>query len=938
VCLCFYSFNLKVTSFNVHGVKSSSNTIQDLCKKFDIILLQEHWLYPDDLSYISQLSPDFCSFSLSPMSIDDRLLSGRPHGGVSIMWRKNLSQYANIIQYDDNRILGLELKTNSHVFLFLSVYLPYECDIFYDDYCFYLNKIQCIIETASTPYTFVLGDFNANISSDSVFGTELIDFCDTNNLCFIDKYMLLPDSFTYISQAHGTTSWLDHCITTSSGQEIVSNSYIIKDIVCSDHLPLCIDVNCDISSICDTITIKEPKNVYKWNLATDNNKQEYKMCSCKFLSNIVLPIAALSCKDANCIAHKSEIDCFYNSILSAIKQATSECIPRVKSASNFHQVPGWNEYVQEHHNMARDSFKWWNVNNRPRHGYIYDAMRISRARFKYALRQVKHIEETARADSMARDFYDNDVNEFWKTVKKVSQCGNMQANSIDGISGEVDISCFWKDHYQKLLNNNTCDMNLKSAVLGKLNDIQYNKDMIVSATDISELIGKLNCGKSAGADNISAESLKFAHDKLNVLLSMCFSMCLSHGYLPPSMIETIIVPIVKNRCGKLSDSNNYRPIALATIISKVFESVILLKCQQFLNSSDNQFGFKARHSTDLCIYSLKEFIDFYKQRNTTVFVTFLDASKAFDRIDHWQLFSKLLDKHVPLFLIRLLYVWYYHQEMYVRWGNTFSSSFRVSNGVKQGGILSPVLFNIYMDKLSCNLNESGIGGDIGGILFNHLCYADDLCLVSLSSAGMQQLLNICNKYASEHCLLYNGNKSYSLCFKPKCIKFESPSFYLDKLKIPIVNHCKYLGIIVCEKNCDLDLKRQMRKLYANTNLLLRKFSKCSVYVKCYLFKAYCSNLYCSSVWFDSTKTAMNKLKIAYNNSLRRLLGIPKYNSASQMFVNHNVPSFGELLRKYVFSFMNRVVNSSNCYLRSIYNSSVIIYSKIWAWWYAILTI
>ena len=57
-----------------------------------------------------------------------------------------------------------------------------------------------------------------------------------------------------------------------------------------------------------------------------------------------------------------------------------------------------------------------------------------------------------------------------------------------------------------------------------------------------------------------------------------------------------------------------------------------------------------------------------------------------------------------------------------------------------------------MDKLSCKLDESGIGGDI---IFNHVCYADDLCLVSLSSAGMQQMLNICNKYASEHCLLYN---------------------------------------------------------------------------------------------------------------------------------------------------------------------------------------
>ena len=63
---------------------------------------------------------------------------------------------------------------------------------------------------------------------------------------------------------------------------------------------------------------------------------------------------------------------------------------------------------------------------------------------------------------------------------------------------------------------------------------------------------------------------------------------------------------------------------------------------------------------------------------------------------------------------------------------------------------------------------------------------------------------------------------------------------------------------ISTKNSDLDLKRQTRKIYANTNLLLRKFSKCSVDVKCYLFKAYCSNLYCAPMWFDCTKTALKK--------------------------------------------------------------------------------
>ena len=81
--------------------------------------------------------------------------------------------------------------------------------------------------------------------------------------------------------------------------------------------------------------------------------------------------------------------------------------------------------------------------------------------------------------------------------------------------------------------------------------------------------------------------------------------------------------------------------------------------------------------------------------------------------------------------------------MHIRWGNTTTSSFFVFNGVKQGGILSPILFNVYMDQLSVKLNASNIGGG-GGVLVNHLCYADDICLISLSSAGMQQLLNICD--------------------------------------------------------------------------------------------------------------------------------------------------------------------------------------------------
>ena len=149
---------------------------------------------------------------------------------------------------------------------------------------------------------------------------------------------------------------------------------------------------------------------------------------------------------------------------------------------------------------------------------------------------------------------------------------------------------------------------------------------------------------------------------------------------------------------------------------------------------------------------------------------------------------------------------------------------------------------VYMDQLSIKLNRSGIGGNIGGHLINHLCYGDDLCLISLSSAGMQKLLDMCSSYAIEHLLTYNGSKSFSLCFKPKHIKFHALCFYLNRLEIPRVDQCKYLDIMINIKNCDIDIKRQMRKFYANLNILPSKFSKCSPDVKCTLFKAFCSNM------------------------------------------------------------------------------------------------
>ena len=90
------------------------------------------------------------------------------------------------------------------------------------------------------------------------------------------------------------------------------------------------------------------------------------------------------------------------------------------------------------------------------------------------------------------------------------------------------------------------------------------------------------------------------------------------------------------------------------------------------------------------------------------------------------------------------------------------------------------------------------------------------------------------------------------------------------------------------------------------------------------------------MWFDSTVTLMKKLKIAYNNGLRKLINLPKYNSASEMLVNLKIPHFNELLRKFGFSFKTRIIESNSLLVNGIVTSTIPLFSSIWAWWSDIL--
>ena len=334
----------------------------------------------------------------------------------------------------------------------------------------------------------------------------------------------------------------------------------------------------------------------------------------------------------------------------------------------------------------------------------------------------------------------------------------------------------------------------------------------------------------------------------------------------------------------------------------------------------------------MCVYALKEIIDYYQQLNTPVFVCFLDLKSAFDRVSYNELFCKLLERNVPLYLVKLLNMWYTSQNLFVGWGKCCSRGFKMTNGIRQGSLISPYLFNVYMDELNRRLCGMKVGCRIAGQSTNNLAYADDLVILAPTGRALNALLKVCETYAAENYIIFNATKSVCMLITPRDEhKFVRPNIYLCGEMLEFVNKHKYLGNIITSNLSDEeDIQREMRSMYSRGNLLLRKFSFCSEEIKITLFRTYCYSLYGCCLWARYRVAKIQRMKICYNNIFRKLFRIPPFVSPRCKFVEYEVLSYGENIRKRTHSMLTRLQSSQNCIIKTLMTCDSFANSRILA--------
>ena len=357
---------------------------------------------------------------------------------------------------------------------------------------------------------------------------------------------------------------------------------------------------------------------------------------------------------------------------------------------------------------------------------------------------------------------------------------------------------------------------------------------------------------------------------------------LIHGQVPYFLLVCTLLPLVKDNLGDITQSDNYRAIASGSQILKLLDIIIIILEGDKFGCDQLQFGFQAKSSTSMCSWGITSVIDYYNRQGSVVYGCAMDLSKAFDMVEWIKLFKVLVERNVsPIFLRTLLWI-YSSQSCDVRWNGSSSSKFSVSNGVRQGAVSSPIFFSLYINDLFTILRNSGLGCRLYNIYFGCFGYADDLFLLSASRSGLQSMVDICDRFATDRNLKFSTNVDPSKS-KTKCIVFAKKQkerqnvapVLLNGDPLPWVEEVKHLGnLLECDNSMKRDITVKRAKFIGKLNSLSQEFHHVSPKVFMKILNIYSVSFHGSGLW-DIMSSKCEGLYKAWNVAVRLAFQVPR---------------------------------------------------------------
>jgi len=862
-----------ITAFwNADGLRRDIAEVIDYLNEtsVDIMFICETHLTPNN------------TFRVQNYTVYRRDRPDRPGGGVAIIIKNSL-QHALLPnpQLTHLEAIGIHLELGNNEYLHLySCYRSPTTPFVNEDF-------DLLLETEHP--TVLLGDFNAKHSDWSCRATN-----DAGRRLFEYKHrhpniQVHPPNIPthYPFNPNHRPDILDMAITNEINAHL---ELVVSERFNSDHWP----VECAISRI-NLLNYEIPRNSIDWQLYAVQ------------LSRTVTSFPVLNSKRDIDV----EIQSFINDVKDALRHASR---PITDPNENYQVLPQRIRLLIQEKNRVRRRFQ------RTRDPILGRLKNRLQSQVHEEISQLKQDRWTQKIQSLQTE-----DNSLWR-LQKVLRNPYKPLSPIHGTQGvkytNADKAEAFADSLEAQCKPvyDDADLNhierIHRIVIRDLNDETDNDDLnSASPSEVRQILKDLKANKAPGHDEIPNKALKSLHNVGVARLTNIFNAAMRISYFPTTWKKADVVLIPKSGKNPLFPEN-YRPISLLPTIGKVFEKIILNRLQPALagHIPNEQFAFRAAHSTEHQTLRVAEFITKAFNERAYAGAIFLDVSKAFDKVWHQGLLFKLKNMDCPRYLLKLIQSFLSNREFRIKLKTlppTFSTPRPIEAGVPQGSVLSPLLYIAYTaDFPSTVRTELAL-------------FADDTAVMTKNTSArfavhrLQAAATAMEEWFSTWRIQVNTEKSKVVLFCQHKSVPDLPNITMFGSDMPYSDQVKYLGLTYDKK---LTWKPHIRQVRDKAKGCLRSLRPMLSYnstlnssnkLLLYLTIIRPAITYGCTTWGYAAKTYIADLQRIQNIALRQVLSAPWYIRNTILHRDLKTPTLLEYMISHAEKFYDNVVGHPN---------------------------
>jgi hypothetical protein len=885
----------------------------------------------------------------------------RGSGGVGFMVRKSLLDTFRCIVLDDTEegILWLKLTSLSDDFTLCccACYLPPEGTTRYvDPHAFYDTLLaQVLVYQEECDLFYLCGDFNGRCGNlpdfiegvDSVcerqvldttvnkYGELLCDFLLSSDCCMLNGRNTDGNYYTFrdvsvidycLIPHHALDLFMDFVVhrvddmfqemgmlgtVANPAQTLPDHNLLTWSIDVSAYLSHTLQMGRQAAAIPSTQSVRfDCSAIPDGFLGSDDTLRMIENCIQRIELGLCDQADINDCYDSFCEVIKSEMGTYLPSRTIRFSDGLSNKRRRIKK-------PYWNDSLsalwKEHTSAQKAVGK--------ARGPEKQRLKVIAKQKRKALDRAIQCEKRKYWHKMQTDLLElqsSDPKEYWKFVGKLGMSSTRkvhipwEALASDGtVASQYDeVMSIWKEHFNTLLNSDAdseCEPRPVSVTVTQhevMRDGMLDAD--ISLEEVRSALARAKNGKATGWDDIPVEVLR--NESAITYLHILFNKCFQLGVIPEMWSKSVINPIPKNSTAEIREPANYRGITLASSVYKLYAGILNGRlgkwAEVYRRISDEQNGFRKQRGCVDHLSTLSQIIDTRKKRGLNTFVAFIDFSKAYDRISRPLLWHKLQQHGISPKLLSALKSLYQEVKCCVRVNGHNTDWFKVSVGLKQGCLISPLLFNLYINDLVAEINSLNCGIPVDDEFISLLLYADDIALLAPCEDYLQRMLDRLHEWCLQWRLVVNIEKSQVVHFR------RGPSmprsdflFKCGENQLKTVEKYRYLGLVFTEF---LDLTVMSKAVaLAATRALGLLIAKCKAHggVPHSVFSQLYDSLVQSIVDYGASVWGMNAfthIKTVQFRAGRYFLGLGRYTPNNAVLGEMGWTDPGERLWKCVF--------------------------------------